>query len=92
MLRKKLSLFSLSLSKNGGWVGEGKTMLRMVVGNGQRGKTGGGREARRQPLPRSPSLSSRQKAQLLAILLGQPDQALHLLVVHADGLAKLFDD
>lgn len=36
--------------------------------------------------------ASREEAELLPVFLGQADQALHLLVVDADRLAKLFDD
>lgn len=81
----KLSL-SLSLS-----------LKRMVDGgrgnNAAGGKTRGSQRQRTKAVDKkNPFSLSRQKAQLLAVFLGQPDEALHLLGVDPDGFAKLFDD
>jgi len=74
-----------------GWQGRGHK--RVGVGRGEGKKKGVRARAPMCPALSHTSLSrSRQETELLPILLGQPDQALHLLGVRADGLAKLLDD
>lgn len=52
----------------------------------------GGRVMAGKGQPHCCSASSRQEAQLLAVLLGQADQALHLLGVSTQLLAEVLDD